>query len=210
MTLRREPAALALLLIATLAGRRGQAAEPEARSPRTGLRLDLSIGFAALDTLSVPPGTPNDNIGSGAPIIGCALDGRIGPVVVGASADVAPTFNQSERFLGVHAGYAQDRGSEELDVIPEVGAHFVTGLGRGFLTESDSPSATLPYAGLRVGMLHRRGTAGLGLGFWLFMRADLAHRTVVAHTTAFTDHTDIAYDVGGMMFGAAFRAQIGR
>ena len=175
-----------------------------------GLRLDLSIGFAALDTLTAPPGTLSDNIGSGALALGCALDGRVGPVVFGANADAAATFNQSERFLGGHAGYARDLGSEELAIVPEAGVHLVTGLGRGFLTESDSPSATLPYAGLRLGMLHRRGPGRPDFGVWFFVRADLARRTVVAHTTVFTDHHDIAYDVGGTAFGVSFRAQLGR
>jgi hypothetical protein len=177
--------------------------------PVTGLRLDLSIGFASLSTLTVPPGTLDDNVGSGALTVGCSLDGRVGPVVIGANADAVPTFNQTEEFLGAHAGYLHSHDSEELAVVPEAGAHFVTGLGRGFLTESDSPSATLPYAGLKVGWLHVRGTGRPDFGLWLFMRADLAHRTVVANLTRFTDHQTIPYDVGGTVFGVAFRTQFG-
>jgi hypothetical protein len=203
-----QRAALAALLVTILEGQQRPAVAAEPASVRRP-RLDLSIGAEVVQTLSVPPDTRNDNIGSGAVIIGCSLDARVRSIVFGVNADAAATLNQGERFLGAHAGYARDSDSLELAIVPEAGAHFVTGLGEGFLTDSDSPSATLPYAGMKVGGLVRRGAGRPGFGVWLFMRADLARRTVVAHTSVFTDREDIAYTVGGASFGIAYRMQLG-
>ena len=64
-----------------------------------------------------------------------------------------------------------------MTLLAELGAHFV---GGGLISSVSMPTATLPYAGLRLGMGSGNHRGHGDWGVWLYGRADLARETVVA------------------------------
>jgi hypothetical protein len=185
------------------------AGEGTAPPPASGVRFELDAGYTVLQSMRVTSQGSSDEIARGGPTFGFVVDGRAGALVAGVHGDATLTLNQNEYFAGAHGGAVFRRGAKELAVVPEVGAHHVTGIGGGILISSDAPDVTLPYAGLKVGLLGLRGPGRANLGLWAFARADLGSTLVIAHQRVFTDQHDLQYKVGGFAGGLAFRLAFG-
>jgi len=131
----------------------------------------------------------------------------VGPgLAVGLGADVAlPIEDESNAFVGVLGGLVFREPRLTVHVLGEYGAHYVDDIGRSLLLSSDSnfPSATLPYVGARFGLdFHLGGARVFSLGLWGIARADRGHRHVLFsaedQVSLFGGTTqDEDYEVGG-------------